>query len=68
MDRDILQNDDVPEEEVIFVQMANNPRFALRPATISDQVLDYSTPEGIKIYKSNTAALPIKFDLTTGKL
>ena len=49
--------------------MANRqPRFALHPATISEEVLDYSTTEGIKIYKANTAALPIKFDLTTGKL
>ena len=47
---------------------AREPRFALHPATISDEVLDYSTTEGIKIYKTNTASLPIKYDLSTGKL
>ena len=49
--------------------MANRePRFALHPATVSDEVLDYSTTEGIKIYKANTTTLPIKFDLSTSKL
>ena len=69
---DILQDPSHPKEEITFVPSmsttSTTPTFALHPATVTNTVLDYSTSEGIKIYKTNTAALPVKFDLSTSKL
>ena len=69
---DILQDPSHPKEEIKFVPSmsttSTTPTFALHPATVTNTVLDYSTSEGIKIYKTNTAALPVKFDLSTSKL
>ena len=37
--------------------------FALAPGLVSDDVLDYSTPNGVKLYNKATAPLPVLFDL-----
>ena len=69
---EMLQDSSHPKEEITFVPTmsttSTTPTFALHPATVTNTVLDYSTSEGIKIYKTNTAALPVKFDLSTYKL
>ena len=57
-------NNEEEEEEIIF----NIMPFALHPATVNDEPLDYETSEGIKIFKQKTTKLLIKFDLSTDKL
>jgi hypothetical protein len=49
-------------------QVAPPFAFALAPSLINDDPIDYSTPEGIKLYKSNTEPLSSKFDLSTDNL
>jgi len=34
--------------------------FALSPALVNNEVIDYSTAEGVKLYKSNISKLPVK--------
>jgi hypothetical protein len=41
------------------------PTFALGPATISGNIIDYSTPAGIKLYKMAGEKLKEDFDLDT---
>ena len=41
------------------------PTFALGPATISGNIIDYSTPAGIKLYKMAGEKLKEEFDLDT---
>ena len=69
---DILQDPSHPEEEITFVPTmsttSTTPTFALHPAMVTNTVIDYSTSEGIKIYKTNTAVLAVQFDLSTSKL
>lgn len=38
------------------------PQFALAPALVDNGIIDYATPEGVKLYKSATQALPKEFD------
>ena len=46
-------------------QPAAPPTFALGPATISGNIIDYSTPAGIKLYKMAGDKLKEDFDLDT---
>jgi len=34
--------------------------FALSPALVNNEVIDYSTAEGVKLYKSNISKLPVE--------
>jgi hypothetical protein len=34
--------------------------FALSPALVNNEVIDYSTAKGVKLYKSNISKLPVK--------
>jgi hypothetical protein len=43
-------------------------RFALAPGRVNNEVLDYSSNEGIKLYNKATAPLETKYDLDTGHL
>jgi hypothetical protein len=43
-------------------------RFALAPGRVNNEVLDYSSSEGIKLYNKATAPLETKYDLDTGHL
>jgi hypothetical protein len=45
-----------------------NIRFALAPALVTDHPINYATPEGAKMYKAATEALPVKFDCSSVKL
>src|SRR5687767_4458459 len=42
--------------------------FALTPAMVHNNPIDYSTAKGIKMFKSNAEPLEIKFDLLTQNL
>ena len=44
------------------------PVFALSPARVTADPINYTTNTGAKIYAEDIAPLPQKFDLTTGKL
>ena len=46
----------------------NPPRFALAPALISDQFIDYSTVAGQKLFKAATEPLKVTFDCTPENL
>jgi hypothetical protein len=43
-------------------------QFALAPGRVNNEVLDYSSSEGIKLYNKATAPLETKYDLDTGHL
>jgi hypothetical protein len=46
-----------------------NVPFALAPALVGQaQLIDYSTSEGVKVYKTARAELPSKFDVTSENL
>lgn len=47
---------------------AQLPVFALAPALVNNNILDYSTSTGQKIYKANAASLDIEFDLAPENL
>lgn len=47
---------------------AQLPVFALAPALVNNNILDYSTSTGQKIYKANAASLDIEFDLAAENL
>ena len=40
--------------------MADPVVFALSPALVNNEVIDYSTAEGVKLYKSNISKLPVE--------
>jgi hypothetical protein len=40
--------------------MADPVIFALSPALVNNEVIDYSTAEGVKLYKSNISKLPVE--------
>ena len=42
--------------------------FALAPALVNNDVINYTTPDGIKLYKNATAPLPIECDCTSERL
>jgi hypothetical protein len=44
------------------------PIFALSPALINNNVIDYATPEGIKLYKQAVSPLPITYNGTGNSL
>jgi hypothetical protein len=44
------------------------PQFAFGPASANPGIIDYSTTAGIKLFKTITTALEIKFDGSPGKL
>jgi hypothetical protein len=43
-------------------------QFALVPGRVNNEVLDYYSNEGIKLYNKATALLETKYDLDTGHL
>jgi hypothetical protein len=43
-------------------------QFALVPGRINNEVLNYSSNKGIKLYNKATAPLEAKYDLDTGHL
>ena len=58
--------ENVEDEHAVFEALLdgeiNKVPFALTPALASADIINYSTAEGAKLYKSATAALPVTFD------
>jgi len=44
------------------------PRFALAPALASEEVIDFATPNGAKLFKTGTDSLSTQFDCTAPNL
>ena len=64
-DLNTLQNAQAPPAQQAAAQPPAAPTFALGPATIFGNIIDYSTPAGIKLYKMAGEKLKSDFDLDT---
>ena len=56
------------QQQPVPTQQAQQAAFALTPAGINNNPIDYSTSEGVKLFKLGCESLPTLFDLTSGKM